>query len=259
VRLVDDIYKDDDSKAWADYTIKLLGQAPDIVFTSEAYGDPWARLMGSEHMLVDLERKHVPVSATEVRKNPLATWRFLGPDVRSYYAVRVALVGADSTGKTTLTQALAKHYRTTWAPEYGRMYTLGKVTSAESEKWDEDELLFIAEEQNRLEDRLAGYSNKIFFCDTDALTTALWNEHLLGSWSKEIEDLFINREYAAYLLADVDIPYKQDNIRHGKEARLKMHKRFVELLEKYQKPYYVVSGTEKQRLAEAVKICDKLI
>src|SRR4051812_15365250 len=50
IRLVDDIYKDGDSKAWADYTIHLLGKAPDIVFTSEAYGEPWTKFMGSEHV-----------------------------------------------------------------------------------------------------------------------------------------------------------------------------------------------------------------
>ncbi len=259
VRLVDDIYEDNNSKAWADYTIKLLGKAPDIVFTSETYGDRWAGFMESQHMLVDLERKTVPISGTKVRHNPMESWQFLDTNVRSYYAKRIALVGADSTGTTTLTKALAEHYQTSWAPEYGRMYTHGKVTSKPGAAWDSQELAFIAAEQNRLEDRLAGYSNKLFFCDTDSFTTALWHEQLLGSWSPEIERLFINRRYELYLLTDIAIPYKQDEIRVGENIRHTMHKRFMTLLEQYHKPYQLISGTPAERLAKAVELCDALL
>ena len=85
VILVDDIYKDGDHQAWADFTIKTLGQAPDIVFSSEKYGEPWAEAMGSKHLLVDLERKHVPVSAREIRRDPQSKKDYLSPDVQSYY------------------------------------------------------------------------------------------------------------------------------------------------------------------------------
>lgn len=85
VILVDDIYKDGDHQAWGDFTIKTLGYAPDIVFSSEQYGEPWSKAMGSEHMLVDLERKHVPISAAEIRKDPRAKQDFINPEVRDYY------------------------------------------------------------------------------------------------------------------------------------------------------------------------------
>ncbi len=259
VRLVDDIYKDDDSQAWADYTIELLGKAPDIVFTSEEYGDRWAELMGCQHVLVDLERRTVPISGTQVRQNPLGTWQFLDPGVRAYYAKRVAVVGADSTGTTTLTKALAKHYQTSWVPEYGRLYTEGKITSVAGSDWAIQELVFIAQQQNQLEDQLAGSSNKILFCDTDSFTTALWHELLIGSWSAEIERLFIERRYDQYFLTNTDIPYAQDAIRVGAIARQAMHERFVALLEQYHKPYQLISGPPEARLAGAVTACNKLL
>src|SRR5215203_3132732 len=58
---------DNDSRQWADWTLKYLGRAPDIVFTSEDYGDPYARFMGCRHVLVDRARSAVPVSGTAVR------------------------------------------------------------------------------------------------------------------------------------------------------------------------------------------------
>ncbi len=259
MRVIEDIYDDDNSQAWADYSVKLLGRAPDIVFTSESYGDPWAQLMGSEHMLVDLERRVVPVSATRVRANPLEEWQFLDPPARAYYTKRVVVVGAESTGKTTLVEALASHYKTSWAPEYGRMYTYGKPASGPGSEWDSEEFRFIAEEQNQLEDMLAGYSNKLLLCDTDALATALWHEVYLGSWSKEVEKLFLKMSYALYLVTDYDTPHVQDEIRVGEGSREAMHHRFIQLLEKYQRPYKVISGSPEERLEQAVQACDNVL
>lgn len=85
VILADDIYKDGDHQAWADFTIKTLGYAPDMVFSSEEYGEPWSRAMGSQHMLVDPRRKHVPISATEIRESPEAKRGFMNREVRTYY------------------------------------------------------------------------------------------------------------------------------------------------------------------------------
>jgi cytidyltransferase-like protein len=85
VVLVDDPYKDGDHQAWADFTVRTLGYAPDIVFSSERYGKPWAEGMGSKHMLVDPERKHVPVSASDIREDPEANREFISPAARPYY------------------------------------------------------------------------------------------------------------------------------------------------------------------------------
>lgn len=85
VILVDDIYKDGHHQVWADFTVRTLGFAPDIVFSSEKYGEPWARGMGARHIMVDPERSHIPVSASEIREHPAANQRYLNPEVRAYY------------------------------------------------------------------------------------------------------------------------------------------------------------------------------
>lgn len=85
VILVDDIYKDGDHRAWAEFTVRTLGFVPDVVFSSERYGEPWSKAMGSRHMLVDPARKNVPVSARDIRNNPEALQEFINPEVRAYY------------------------------------------------------------------------------------------------------------------------------------------------------------------------------
>ena len=66
---------------------------------------------------------------------------------------RVVIIGAESTGKTTLATALAEHYQTAWVPEFGRLYT--EARRYRGELWRSDEFTYIAIEQARMEDALA--------------------------------------------------------------------------------------------------------
>lgn len=256
--LVDDLGRDDDSKAWAEYTMKILGDKPDFVFTSEDYGEAYAKFLGSKHILVDKQRVHFPISATAIRNNPYTNWQYLEPDVRGYYAKRVCILGAESTGTTTLTKALAEHYKTAWVPEFGRYYWEGKMTS-EDLTWQTAEFIFIAQQQNELEDELAKYCNKILICDTNSFATSLWHERYLGHISKEVEELSLNRRYDLYILTDVDIPFVQDGTRDGEHIRSNMHDRFVNELKLKNKNFIVVSGSREKRLDEAIACIDKLL
>ena len=116
VRVLDDPGEDDNSRFWAEYTVQRLGYTPDIVFSSEDYGEAYTRYMGCRHIMVDRERVHVPISASAIRSHPLRHWEFLEPCVRAYFVKRVCVVGAESTGTTTLARQLAEHYRTVWVP-----------------------------------------------------------------------------------------------------------------------------------------------
>ena len=59
VRAIDDPGEDDNSEFWAEYTVQILGSAPDVVFTSEEYGESYARFQGCRHVMIDRERVHV--------------------------------------------------------------------------------------------------------------------------------------------------------------------------------------------------------
>lgn len=76
---------EDYSKAWAKYTIRLLGFVPDVAFSSEEYGERWCRYMGCKHFLVDMKRAQVPCSGTMIRNNPLKYLGFLEPPVQAYF------------------------------------------------------------------------------------------------------------------------------------------------------------------------------
>lgn len=257
VLVVPDIMKDDDSEAWAKYTLQFLGHRPDKVFTSESYGEAYARYLDAEHVSVDPERSHVRISATAIREDLYGNWEYLHPVVRSYFVRRVVAVGAESTGTTTLSRALAEHFGTAWVPEFGRTYSEGKITSRTA--WETDEFDFIADGQNRLEDALAGLADKLLFCDTDSWATDLWHERYLGTRSDSVAKRFAGRKRDLYLLTDADIPFVQDGLRDGELIRHAMHARFREVIEAEGKPYVTLSGDHENRMKTAVKACESLL
>ncbi len=257
--LDDDRLADDDSAGWAQATIDVLGYVPDAVFTSEAYGDPYASFMGTVHVLVDKDRTHIPISATIVRSNPMKYAEFLEPCVRAYFAKRIVVVGAESTGTTTLAKALAAHYKTVWVPEYGRVYSEGALTGAEASVWRSDEFVAIARAQNTLEDTLAERSNGLVICDTDAFATSVWHERYMHTRSPEVERIAASHPHDLYLVTGDEIPFEQDGTRDGEHIRHSMHERFLERLAEEQKPYILLTGNREDRLQKAIAAVDALL
>ncbi len=262
VRIVPEVPADDDSLGWATYTREFLGYVPDVVFTSEDYGAPFAAFLGTRHVLVDRERVCVPCSGTMIRNNPFAYFAFLPPPVRAYFARRIVVVGAESTGTTTLARALAQHYQTVWVPEYGRLYWEGKVitfTESENSAWDTGEFVHIASMQAAMEDQLARSANRLLVCDTDPLATAIWHRRYVGQPSPEVEAIAAARHYDLFLLTGDEIPFVQDGMRDGETIRHQMHLWFIEALERFNRPYVLLSGTHAERLKTAVEYVDALL
>lgn len=262
VRAIDDPGEDDNSKFWAEYTVQLLGRAPDIVFTSEDYGEAFARYLGCRHVMVDRQRSKVPISASAIRSAPLRHWEFLEPCVKAYFAKRICVVGAESTGTTTLAQQLAEHYGTVWVPEYGREYC-EKMQAAGVDlwtyKWRSEEFIEIAHRQQEMEDSLAREADRLLICDTDVLSTGIWHERYMGFRSSEVEAIAASRRHDLYLLTDCDLPFIQDGLRDGETIRQWMTGRFEQVLTETGQRWVKIRGLGRQRLDAAVAEVGKLL
>lgn len=174
----------------------------------------------------------------------------------------MCVVGAESTGTTTLARELAEHYHTVWVPEYGRLYTErlreGGINTFVYH-WHTAEFVHIAKQQQRDEDKLAKQANRLLICDTDALATAIWHQRYVGSWSPEVEDIASRRKYDLYLLTNCDIPFEHDGVRDGQHIRQWMTQRFTEELTRRGLRWQLVKGSKEERLHQAVEEIDKLI
>ncbi len=173
--------------------------------------------------------------------------------------VKVVLFGPESTGKTTLSRHLARHYNTVWAPEYAREY-LQKKWNNERKTCEADDLIPIAIGQMKLENKLAKKADKVLICDTDLLETKVYSEEFYGGFVDEKLDNAANKNtYDLYLLTYIDTPFEEDDLRDRPELRLEMFNAFESALKKHNRPYILLKGDKEIRLKKAIKAIDKIL
>jgi len=173
--------------------------------------------------------------------------------------VKVVLFGPESTGKTTLSRQLARHYNTVWAPEYAREYLQDKWNN-ERKTCEESDLIPIAIGQMDLENSLSKKADKLLICDTDLLETKVYSEEYYGGFVDPLLDKFaVANTYDMYFLTYIDTPWEEDDLRDRPEQREEMFAAFKNTLEKYNRPYVLLKGDKETRLKKATKIIDDLI
>lgn len=208
---------------------QVLNVTPDAVFSSEAYGpgfaarltecfrrtDPDAKSVA--HVMVDRERLRVPISATQLRQETWQNWNFLPPPVQRSLVRRVALLGGESSGKSTLAESLATALGTQHVAEYGR------------ELWEQrggalefDDLAAIAREQIRREEEASRSARGYLFCDTSPLTTLFYSQQLFGRVDPELVEAAA-RPYDEVVLCMPDFDFVQDGTRQGEDFRMAQH------------------------------------
>lgn len=248
----------------AELCLRVFGTTVDAVFTSELYGDGFAaelqrQFRGAghadaqvEHVLVDLARTAVPISATAIRADRELALTFLSPVVRASFVHRVCLVGGESSGKTTLTRALAQAFDTTHCEEYGR------------ERWLErggdltyDDYLLIAETQLQHEERAARDARHVTFCDTSPLTTLFYCLDQFGRAEPELQRL-AQRPYDLFLLCSPELPFVQDGTRRDAAFRARQHEFYLAELARQQALWSLVEGPLESRIEQARGYVDSL-
>jgi HTH-type transcriptional repressor of NAD biosynthesis genes len=251
---------------WTETVLRHAPRKPDVVFTSEAYGFELARRLGAEHVPVDLARELVPISGTEIRADPLAAWDHLPEPVRAHYVKRVAVVGPESTGKTTLARDLARHYRTVWASEYARGYleSVGAdrgLTDPEAvtDLCTAADIERIARGQIASEDALVRQANRVLFSDTDLATTEIYRDLYFGGCPDWIRAAGEERRHDLFLVCAPDVPWVADAQRDLPHRREELFETFVQRLRVRGCAYRVVRGGWEERFKQARQAVDEML
>lgn len=224
----------------------------DLLFAGEDYGLHLAAEVGGRFVPVGArvmgqdEDGLGGVSASAIRADPWAQWRWLPPPVRAHYARTVCLHGVESTGKSVMAERLARHFATVWVPEYGRAHC-----EAHGVDLAEGDLLLIGRAQQAMIEASLPLCEKRLIVDTDALMTAAWCEMMLGhvpdpllAWPKA--DL--------YLLLEPDVAWIDDGTRiYGTdEARTRFAAACRAVLEGTGVNWVSIGGDWEERFGKAV-------
>lgn len=159
---------------------------------------------------------------------------------------RIAVLGAESSGKSTLCEALAGCHDTVWVPEYLREFvdTMGRVP------FEEDQF-GIARTQREREDAAAARARDYLFCDTTPLMTLLYSRVYWGRVDAQLEELARTHDYALTLVTALDTPWTPDGLqRESEEVRELVHRMVLAELQERGIPFLLVKGDLPQRLRQ---------
>ena len=236
---------------WA-YVAQLLAAqslAPDVVLSSEAYGVPFAEHLGAAHVDVDGGRALISISGTDIRRDVHAHRQHLDARVYRHFVERVVFLGAESTGKSALTQRMAEEFGTEFVAEYGRLHY-----EERGGELDLDDYVTIATRHRELEDDAALRANRYLFVDTNAITTMFfsyyYNRESLPA-RRAMADECRDR-YQCVIVCDDDIPFEQDGWRDNKTWRGRMQGMVLHDLAVRGIEYHVVSGSLDKRVAQVM-------
>ena len=191
---------------------------------------------------------------------------------------KIVVIGPESTGKSTLCEQLAQHYKTVWCPEFAREYLL-----AHGAKYDFDDLLNIAKGQVTLEEeyvrqvRKSGSpevrkgaadsfkvpdlpSSRLLFIDTDMYVLKVWCEFVFGNCHQWIINQIVERRYDLYLLCSTDLPWKKDALREYPDlkTREKLYVTYKDIMINQSTPWADINGSIEERLQKAIRAVDAL-
>jgi nicotinamide riboside kinase len=198
---------------------------------------------------------------------------------------KVAIIGPESTGKSTLCERLANHYQTLWVPEYARQYLTQHGMS-----YTYDDLLTIAHGQRALEDEdlrkvehslapeqpiLSGVegwsaakpraesrgSSPLLFIDTDMYVMKVWCEFVYNKCHQWIIDQIVSRHYDLYLLCNIDIPWSPDVLREypNPRPRQELFRMYHDILVNQPTPWAFISGDNDERLQSAINAVNSIL
>ena len=199
----------------------------------------------------------------EQQRRPLDRLSFLEPCVPAYLVKRVVVIGAESTGKTTLARMLAERFETEWVPEFGREHWKRKIAGHRitdpPPSWSRDEFLEIATEQQAREEAAARRANRVLFADTNAFATGTWYERYHHARDPRVDAIGARDKVDLYLLTAPDVPFVQDGVRDGEHIREWMDLRLVEQLAKGSAPVLRLAGPYEPRFEKAVAAVERLL
>lgn len=240
------------AKAWAEKVKSILSPV-DVFISSEAYGDAFAKALGAKHILFDEGRKTVPVSASLIRQKPLTYWDYLPANVRPHFVKKVALVGSESTGKSTLAEMLAQHYRTAFVPEMAR------EVMAHTAECTEEHLGQIAALHAKAIEQKTKDANRLLFCDTELNITKSYSRFLFGKELSVPQWIEAANRCDLYLFLQPDCPHVQDGTRLPETERSLLSESHLVQLQNATVEYVTIGGDWHSRFLRACAEVDKFI
>ena len=241
---------------WKNEFTRMAPHATHFV-SSDFYGQTMADLLGIEWMPVDPLREMFEISATQIRNNPIKYFQYISNVAKPYFTKKIAIVGPESSGKSTMIKKLAHHYNGNIVHEYGR-------TLSEAKKNDltKDDFMQITEGQQALIDIAINKGRSPYvFIDTEAYVTYLFSKIYLDEYTEEILKYGKNQEIDHYIVLAPTVKWVNDGTRvlGDQEKRERFFNNLTAILIEHKKSYTIIDSKDfASREQQAIECINKL-
>jgi len=236
-------------------------KCPGIIFTSEWEYDDGIKTYFPEsvHVVIDSNRKAVSISATQIREHLYVNWEYLPRSVQFTLAKKIALIGIESTGKTVLSEKLAKHYVAPVVPEFAKEFIINELDGREQDIDESHYDMFATKQLESIQHRYDG--SELVIIDTNAFITGFYQRLYTGKISEKVEQLIRSEEYDLILYLDNDVEWVDDGMRyHGTPTlRQKAKVLFELMLLEYNINYVKINGSYDERFKSAIKRINEVL
>lgn len=164
--------------------------------------------------------------------------------------IRIAVTGPESSGKSTLCQALSEYYKVEFITEFARGFLEDRNGIYVQSDLDE-----IGKGQLNL---IQSSKENLIISDTDFSVLEVWSQYKYGETSKLIHDLVSRKVFDLHILCSPDIPWEEDPLRENPHNRDELFKMYLTSLKQHNKNFIVVSGTYSERIEKSLKSIDLL-
>lgn len=240
------------SKVWS-AVFKELFPDYNLVITSEEYGNFVASFMKIKHIAFDIPKQLFPVSATSVRNNIFTNWKYLPKSVKPYFAIKVVVLGSESTGKTTMTERLAKKFNCSSVLETGRDFIVN------SNSFEFDYLPLVATEHAKRIEKAVLEESPLIIIDTDIHITKSYANFIFGKTLEVESEIYNSNKADLYMYLNNDVEYVQDGTRLCKSDRNLLDISHRQILQKHNIEIAEITGDWEQRFDRAVTLIKQMI
>jgi NadR type nicotinamide-nucleotide adenylyltransferase len=220
-----------------------------VIFSSERYGCTISRLLGIEHCMIDMKRTHIHISGTAVREDMFENWQYLPKSTQNRLMKKIAILGPESAGKSTLTKQLAEKIGCKYVPEYGREFVeQGGICD------DRGFQKIALEQERRLKIAIEENTKPVIICDTEWVVTKVFYDMYTEKANEKIGvpigmldfSLFKFSHYdLRILLHPQNLEGIQDGTRNFLPDRLEHYNKLKNELDELGLPYVCIDSGEK--------------
>ncbi|MGX7419996.1 AAA family ATPase [Carnobacterium gallinarum] len=248
-----------DYEDWKKSSQEMLALTGPIthIFSGESSYEAYFKLLYPGCQIETLERASGNSVTAILERGIKESWDLLPAEVRPYFVKRVAILGAESSGKTTLTRKLAHWYQTEKVEEYGRILWeeygggLGTV-------FDLEDYRTLTYRQKTEESEKVKTARNYLFIDTETIVTQVWLSMYEAQELAVLNAIAEDESYDAYLLIQPDLDFIQDGTRNYESQRWEIYQQMKTRLEATKKKYTILTGDANQIFMEARNVIDQL-